>query len=656
MSLLADSFQIIVLITCLIGLALIVQKLFPEVLFPLIFCFAPVGLITVLFFIEHFIPLGQAHWLWLPVVVATVVLIALRKENVLREPVIWYFLFGFAVCFFWRFSFPDIHTNSERIADHAHLVSYSAGNLLPAEDVWMKGSKDNMYYIFQYYAAGLIHRWVGCSTGMTYHLGYCTLVGFAIAAIGMGVEMATLSRTAGILAAVTIALGGSGTTMVTPFMCPGGGAVWAAMRFIGSFGLPGHGLNSFGEALVKFIGSSPVDAPVEHYSYLIMLGDFHPSMSSLFFFGLVILAICAAERVEPNSLNDKLCVIAASATAILLLISNTWIAPLQIALVLCWLAYRWFIGRKDSWSLIIFSFVAPLGLIFPFFSQFAYETRNYGVHIEWVKQRVPFLNWLLVMLPACLCWAVGLWQFRRHSLARFATIVGLGAMIGTGFLYVHDMYGGPFAIFNTTLKWWPWVYALLLVLGITVCWPNRRLHIPVIVIVGLTLFGNLYTFFVCEWWPRPKKNIGRLDGYAWFTNDGPQKRAIYENLKTFQQGVVLESIPLDAGGPCITLAQFTGHYSLGGWIGHEMLWRGYRPDLLSLMEKNEAFYKGLLPDPLSWLNGAVAGGVNYIVWLDRDNVRTPGLWEKLNGQLEKEYNWHAIQTGPCPMGIWIKKF
>ena len=216
MPLLAELFQVFILITCLIGMGLVGKLAWPEAPFSLHFCFAPLALIAVLFCLEHFLPLGQMPWLWVPGSALSLLLIRRAGWNLGKEPVLWYFLIGFAVCFFWRFSFPDIYPISEMIPDNAHLVSYSAGGRLPAEDVWMKGSKDDSYYILQYYAAGLIHRWMGCGPGLTYQLGYCALVGIGIAATGAGVQAATRSGRAGVLASVCLALGGDGATFADP--------------------------------------------------------------------------------------------------------------------------------------------------------------------------------------------------------------------------------------------------------------------------------------------------------------------------------------------------------------------------------------------------------------------------------------------------------
>ena len=124
-------------------------------------------------------------------------------------------------------------------------------------------------------------------------------------------------------------------------------------------------------------------------------------------------------------------------------------------------------------------------------------------------------------------------------------------------------------VFNTTLKWWPWVYALVLVLGWMSIWPHRILRNIGYVILLLTLVGNI-DIFGLYWQDNPKGHMGRMDGYAWFTDDSNQI-SIYQQLQALPRGVVLESTVPDTADTGTSLALFTRHYSLGGWTGHEIL-------------------------------------------------------------------------------------
>lgn len=656
MGLLADLSQVFILVLCLIGAGLLSRLIWPEVPFGFHFCFAPLAIIGLLFCLEHYFPLGQLPWLWVPWSLLSLILIKKAGPDLFQEPVLWYFSLGFGICFLWRFSFPDIYSTSEMLPDLNHLVSYSAGGKLPAEDTWMKGTTDDTYYIFQYYAAGLIHRFMGSGPGMTYHLGYCALVGIGIAAAGEGVRSACKAFGAGLLASLTLVLGGVGSSYLLPLMTPHFHvSAVHGMRFIGSFAVPAtpEYKTAFGVWITDFLGKSAVDAPMEYYSYIVMLGDFHPSLSSLAFFGLAILAIGMAETAVKGSLTDRFCVTGAIASAVFVTVSNTWMMPLQVMLVSCWLVYRWWSGRQDRWIHILGSGLGCFILIFPFFMHFAYQTRSYPIHIEWVQVRPPLLNWILMMSPALLIWLLTLWEARKPLFAWFATIVGIGALLGTYFLYVHDIYGGTEAIFNTTLKWWPWVYALVMMLGLIAVWPSRARRRAVIGILLSTILFNGYIFQ--QTWREQKLHSGQMDGYAWFLEDH-NHRNIYLELLGLPKGVVLESVDPKSYDVGCSLSLFAGHYSVGGWTDHEMLWRGGRPDIEQLAKNRDKFYKGTLENPESWLRCVVPGGVDYVIWLNRDNDRGLDIWPKINEQIKGSYDWRpTFEYDKGHWGIWVKR-
>ena len=655
MPLLADLFQAAILITALLGLGLASQRIWPEVPFCLHFCFAPLAFTACLFFLEHFLPLGQPKWLWIPGMVLSGWLIRTASPTWSKEPVLWYFFLGFSYCFLWRYTFPDIYPFSDRLNDHVHLMTYSAGGRLPAEDVWMKGNLSNCYYIFQYYAAGLIHRFLGSGPGLTFHLGYCAIIGLTTAAFGAAAQVAAKSIKAGWFACICLILGGNGATLVTPFMNGAPPSPLAAERFIGSYAMPADPeyKTAFGSWLVHLIGPSKVDAPMEYFSYAIYIGDYHPPLSCFFLMALAVLAIVVAEGAVPGSLTEKFCVVGAISTPCFMLISSTMTVPFQGFLILGWLIYRWLIGRRDSWQFLLLVGIALMSLIFPYFSQFAYQSGNYTAHFQLMTERPPFLNWVLVMLPGILLWICCLWAARTQALARLVVVVGFISLIVTYFFEIFNGYTGIYEIYDTTMKWWPWVFTFLIMMGLICIWPYRNLRVIVIPFFVLTILANSY-IMGAYWWTTPKDHLGRLDGYAWFT-DVPHQEAIYEQLQTLPKGVVLESAP-DSGSAAITLAQFSGHYSLGGWTFFELFWRGNRQDIVQLEQNRDKFYNGKLDNAASWLRGIVPGGVDYIVWLNRDNDRGLDIWPKINDAIKDDYDWRStFEYNLGHWGMWVKK-
>lgn len=715
MALLAYLFEIGILLTCFISVGLTSFWILPRIPIALHACFAPFLLIMCLFCLEHYFPLGQLPFLWLPVVGWTLFLLRYRPDLIkqLRDPVYLFLCIGFGICFFWRYSFPDIWHISEQMADLDHLMSWSDGKQLPAPDRFAVGELDTSYYILQYYAAGLIHRFIGTSPGLTYHLGYSMLVAVGVAGFGSGVQAATRSVWAGLLAVLWICLGGNGTTLVTPFMTWQVPDPLFAMRFIGSFAEPSNSvLTTKGQEIVQFLGVSPVEAPMEYFSYVIWLGDFHPSISSMVFLGLAILAIGAAERAEANRLADRACVAAAISTAVLIVITNTWITPLQSCLVGAWLVYRWLAGRRDSFSLIAGSVLVPFTLMFPFFAHFALDSRHYPAKLEFVKELPPILNWAAVMWPALLM-VIGtfvtlipiakagvqnevisakesvirpssLWAFLWEQIdwlratflnwigverlfAVFILVTGFGSLECTYYLYIHDIYGANEAIFNTALKWWPWAYALAVIGGLICMWraDNQTfvLRLIVVLILGSTISANT-TIYAYDWWrkfyfawPGPGRvsHVGQMEGYGWLSENTFDASTL-QMLTTLPHGVVLESRMPDAADTGAAIALYTGHSQVGAWTYHEQLWRGDRPDLGDIAAKRDLFYSGNLPNPIPWLNAAAPGGVDYIVWLQRDNDVARTSWPAINESLKSEYDWRQSFTDNASyFGIWVRR-
>lgn len=761
MFVLAYLFQSAVLAFCLLGIGLLGKRLRPALPFCLSLCLTPLILVMVGFWTEHYLALGQLQWFWIPLALYTCWAIRADNFQIVRESATWYFLAGFGFCFIWRISFPNVDIDSERLADYAHLASHCVGAGMPAEDIWVKGAPDDSYYILQYYAAGLIHRLFGCSVGLTYQLGYCVLTAYSAAAMGYGVERATRSRIAPIVALLCLFLGGTGTDLLTPFMLGKGEAIlpFQTMRFAGSFAMfsdderqmefsglkraekdaqeaqSGHPLRL---QVVRFLGESPVEAPVEYFSYLIFLGDYHPSLCAMLFACLCVLAIGVAESIPPPPIRDakrqrivleiflslgvliialpifllltsvwliplksalvvgwvwfrhtmwlreealailhapaeittvtdsklphhleetKLaCIALAIATPIFLIIANPWVFPLQGALVAGWLLYRYAIGHRDSLRWIFISTAIPLCLIYPFFIRFAYAARS-DIKFAMVIQQVPILTWIVIWLPVLIL-IVGMLAYiavsGRRSFVTFAGIAATAFVIFSYYFCIHDIYSDRYEIFNTTLKWWSWIFNMSLVLGTMALWPQKWGRRVIYLATFTAVAGNIY-MYGGHWITEEKPAFGQMEGDAWF-NEDHRNGVLLTLLKAMPRGTVLQKCPLYGACPAFSVAEFAGQYSVGGWTSHEQLWRPGRLDLEKLRQDREAFYIGKMTDPLPWLGGITPGGVTYIAWLTDDNLPDPANWDRVNDAIKEQYDWRQVDSvGPNHIGFWVRR-
>ena len=131
------TFYLALLLLNLAGLTLISRRWIPP------FALArSVGILTLcvgLFFIEHFIGLGQLTWVW-PITSLISALLLYRQRAELAQSGFWQaegvFLGAFFYVFAWRFSFPMIYPSSEMVTDLYFIANYLDGSTLPPLDHW----------------------------------------------------------------------------------------------------------------------------------------------------------------------------------------------------------------------------------------------------------------------------------------------------------------------------------------------------------------------------------------------------------------------------------------------------------------------------------------------------------------------------------------
>ena len=137
------------------------------------------------------------------------------------------------------------------------------------------------------------------------------------------------------------------------------------------------------------------------------------------------------------------------------------------------------------------------------------------------------------------------------------------ALVATEFLYNHDIYGAQWSRFNSTLKWWPWVYAgVVVTLGALnlgsrsrVCrYGTLALLVPNLAF-ALDL-GRQYTGAYKD----SKASVGHLSGAMWIDRDDVVRDMIVE-LSLRPDGVTLESglAMRNTESPAVTL--FAGKQS-----------------------------------------------------------------------------------------------
>jgi hypothetical protein len=213
------------------------------------------------------------------------------------------------------------------------------------------------------------------------------------------------------------------------------------------------------------------------------------------------------------------------------------------------------------------------------------------------------------------------------------------------------VYGGIWSRFNSTLKWWGWVYAgIILTLGAKNLGSGSRLcryGTAVLLLPCLVFAADLhhhYNFIARA------GSTGALAGSGWLNRD-PIIRDMIIVLATKPDGIALESgIKMEnTESPAIPL--FAGKQSLLGWPWHETTWRGDLAEIRERLAQINDFYGGKLPDPLNWL---LHNNVRYVIWLPRDCVDGDSRFGPLNDRIKSRYFWHELyqEKDQFMVGFW----
>ncbi|MBI3562533.1 MAG: hypothetical protein HY080_12550 [Gammaproteobacteria bacterium] len=622
-----------------------------------------VGLCLLGFFIEHFIGLGNITWLWpISTLISLTVLYQQREVFITR---LWrqelVFVLALLAALAWKFSFPDIDSHSEQLTDLAFISSYLSGETLPPTDYWLPSQRLNMYYAFQHYAAALLGRGLGLSPGYTMNLAIALMLALLASLVWFVASQYCHRRSSRVLLLIAVMAGGTGIAPLTHFILPQSDQdkafnamsnLWANTRFAGMY--DEHTQDTpLGRILFSPPSSAPTEArdlPLETIGYLVLLGDFHPPLGGFLLLLIALSCIVVLDTAAAGSSSRVLQMIL-TATVPVTLITNTWVFPLQAVLVCAWVVQRYLAKAPLEWRALLSGAVVSSVLIYPFLTPFA--THALHTPLRWVTSvdHTPLDRFIAIHWPELVLLLLAAITAYRQRRYRGWVIVFGGLLILTELIYVDDPLGGKYNRFNSTLKWWSWLYPAIVVLfGAQLLAAQRwQRNLTLLVLVLIASFS----FDMARYWLYANKSaLGKLDGHAWLSAD-PVSGAMLQWLRVMPKGIVLEGLDGGAYTPRSALALFAAKPSLTGWPDHEAQWRGNPSEILQNANTAQAFYRGELTSAVTWLSGQQ---VRYIIWNKRDQDSHPTAWRRIHAQIQSEYYWKPFwQQGDVELGIWFRK-
>jgi uncharacterized membrane protein len=593
------------------------------------------------FCLEHSVGFGPRLSV-LPLTTVVSIWLIWRHRRVLREN--WgteaLFTAGFFYCLLWRYMFPDIDFSEDKMPNFALIEAYMRGGRLPPPDLWLARFNANGYYSFQHYGASLLGRLLGVGPGVSYHLAFCTLVGFL--AVLAGSCFARLcpwrpGRWAGILA---LMIGGNGIAIVAHALVVQPSSV-DIVRFLGG-AIVRDRLTPVGQSVSSWVSTPGLEArdlPMEPLSYFLTKGDYHPPLAGFVLLALAAALIAAQETGatgRARTVNHALL----AATIPLVLVSNAWVLPLQCLLVVGWFAYRALSGERSCIVPGIVGAAVAVALEYPFLVEFSQQEINSNIAFRMTESQdhTPLLGWIMTFWPVAGIMVLGAFNRDRRRFSLFLVAIWAVALVATECIYNHDLYSGPFIRFNSTLKWWQWVYAgIIMTLGACNLGSSSRVcryGTFLLLLPGLGFAYDLGRQFA----ETPKDSRGQLAGSAWITKDVVIRDIITE-LGSRPDGVTLESglIMANSESPAVTL--FANKQSLLGWPWMEEAFRGGFFEIPERLDQINKFYANAAPDPLRWL---LHNNVRYILWLPRDNVDNNSRFGPIREKIRPRYYWHGV--------------
>jgi uncharacterized protein DUF2298 len=628
-----------------------------------------------LFHLEHFIGLGKLQWFWpFSTTASGYVLYRYRKRYIdglwKAELVL---AIGFMYGLLWRCAFPDIAGGSEALADLSFVSNYSTGMTLPPQDNWLPGYSFNFYYAFQHYGAALLGRILGLEVGYSLNLAFALLLALLVSLSWYIAGIFCPRWLPKLIVVITVMAGGTGVSPLVPFFYTHHAEnrsaaafssktrLWASVRFIGTY--ENSVTTDFARNILFPDGHNAAreaqDLPLETLGYTTLLGDYHASMGGALILMVALACLLLLEQQPSHAdravsrVRQRQAVLQAVlvATGPLMLLTNTWVAPLQTALILAWLAYRLLTRQPLCWSAVVTGGLVPLILAYPFLNEFGANMLHTPIRLVAAGQHTPFSRWLLILWPQVLLMLSAVCAAKKYPVAWLllgimAFLLGLSELV-----FVDDPLGGKFNRFNTTLKWWSWlqITALLglgaVLLGVEKRWMRRSM------LAALLLVASYSVDMAYYWVKADKPSFGKLHGHEWLTKD-PVNAQMLRYLKVAPRGVVLEGSHLSYG-PASALALFANKPSLTGWPGHESQWRGNPPFISQVGREAEQFYQGELPESMQWL---AKHQVAYIIWRDLDQQTHAAAWLTIRQQIASEYLWLPFkQHGNVHLGMWRRK-
>jgi len=267
-------------------------------------------------------------------------------------------------------------------------------------------------------------------------------------------------------------------------------------------------------------------------------------------------------------------------------------------------------------------------------------------------EHTPPLLGFILLYPLLAVLAAALWTRQTRTFGFWLAVFCLALLAFSETVFVDDVYGGQYNRFNTTLKWWPWIWAL----GLTVVASHNlarggRVR-RVLTIAALAVPAWFAVDLAVQFVRVPKPHMGLLTGDGWIRVNRIE-RAMLEFLKRQPQGIVLQRLEAGSFTASPGLVMLAGQTAFLGWPEHEKLWRGYRADVVQREDEVKRFYRGEMENAAEWLT---ENAIDHVLWLKGEAALPAGTFDRIQARIGSRYYWHEFhRAGELRVGMWSRR-
>lgn len=601
--------------------------------------------VTILNFIEHFVPLPNLVWL-LPFTLGGSLWFLAHPQAAWKR--LWFPSLLFVGAFTFTLAIkclqPDVNFyNTEGLTDLSRIVDFTLGDKLPPQDSWLPPYPHDGYYTFMHYGASVLKRLLFIDVGTAYNVGTALLNSLELmVCAAVGYSLSNYRRWVAVLMLIVVAGGFTGSTPIKELIHPSTTNPATSIDLCNQWDQPQY--NEFSSLLRYW-------PPRDSYRLYtpgcyIYYSEFHATMAGHFLDLLTVFGVVEVLRRRRTVVPWVFLAVA----PILTVISCPWFFIIVTllagpTLILAWLTHR----RPWSIQHVLLGTFGTWGLLWPTLGTFAQGS----IYQELLWLQLQFVKNDIVMIviqywPIYVPWIALCFAWKRFSLAgRWLYLLLVPIFILTEFTYftnrpttLEKTLGGCFGIGMVAF------YPLLFIQR---SYFYRALSGLIVLAAAISLWGWTRSAYNGTDW---SGSFMHLQGDH-YMQEVPQLRHMEEVLRRLRGQTVLIGKNTVAWFESPSLPAFTENRSFVGWTNAEDSC-GHHDEAHPRADDTNAFYNGTMPDPLLFLKANDIAAI--LVW-PGDKMSDDWL-AKMKTQLAPDFLYYDCKgtdpDSPDNAGVFIR--